>query len=85
MQHKTWSQIIRATISLLFFSFSPFQLFNAHFVKIMYIDMEITTDDSYSEEKPQVSSWNKDTKVKKDPTYIRITSKKVIVLFSGYT
>ena len=51
----------------------------------MYIDMEITTDDSYSEEKPQVSSWNKDTKVKKDPTYIRITSKKVIVLFSGYT
>ena len=50
---------------------------NAYFVLTMYINTEISTDSSFHNKKSEIPQWNTDTREKKDPTYIKITSKKV--------
>ena len=42
--------------------------------------MEISMNEQYHDEKARIQQRNTDTKEKRDPTYIRITSKKVILL-----
>ena len=68
---------------------SLFLLFNFSNTQIWYYffrpsDMEISTNDQYHDEKERIPLWNTNSKDKRDTTYIRITSKKVILLLTGY-
>ena len=42
--------------------------------------MKISMDEQYHDEKARIQQRNTDSKEKRDPTYIKITSKKVILL-----